>query len=249
MINLKATLAFHGGAYVGWQCQATGISVQQRLEEVLERLGGRRIVTRGASRTDRGVHALGMPVTFRWPAHRIGRAALLRGLNALLPEDIRVLRLQKVSGDFDARFSARWKWYRYRILNRPVADPFRRDFTWFIYGPLDLRAMRRAARHFPGKHHFGAFAANPGYERQSMVRTIRRCTVIRRKDEIHVEVEGNAFLYKMVRTIVGTLVEVGAGKRDPSSIPDLLRSRDRRLAGKTAPPQGLYLMKVVYSMR
>ena len=245
-VNLKLTLAYDGGAYVGWQRQANGISVQQRLEEALEKIAGHRVVAHGASRTDTGVHALGMIVSFRWPVVRLAPAKLHRALNALLPEDIRVLRIQRVPAGFHARFNARWKLYRYRILNAPVADPFRRNVAWFIHQPLDLDAMQQAAKHFVGEHHFASMAANPGYLRSFMVRTIRRCEVIRRCGEFHVEVEGNSFLYKMVRTMVGTLVEVGLGKRTPDSIRDLLRSRDRKLAGKTALAHGLFLIRVFY---
>ena len=253
-VNLKLTLAYDGGPYVGWQRQALGVSVQQRLEEALQKIAGTRVVAHGASRTDTGVHALGMVVSFHWPSARLEPSKLQRALNALLPEDIRVLKLQRARADFHARFEARWKLYRYRILNAPVADPFRRKVTWFIHPPLDLTAMQQATRRLVGEHHFASMAVNPGYSRSSMARHIRRCEVICRRacppfvgNEIHVEVEGNSFLYKMVRTMVGTLVEVGLGKRTPESIRDLIRSRDRKLAGKTAPAHGLFLVRVFYS--
>jgi len=251
--NLKLILAYDGSSFVGWQRQASGISVQQVLEETLEKIAGTRVIARGASRTDTGVHAMGMAVSFHWPAERLAPEKLQRALNALLPDSIRALRLARVSSDFHARFDARWKLYRYRILNAPVADPFRRESVWFIHRPLDLEGMRKAAGLMAGRHDFSSFAANPGYERSTMMRHIRRCEVIRRRagppftgNEIHVEVDGNSFLYKMVRTMVGTLVEVGLGKREAGSIRELIRSRDRKLAGKTAPAHGLYLMWVKY---
>ncbi|MDD2707549.1 MAG: tRNA pseudouridine(38-40) synthase TruA [Verrucomicrobiae bacterium] len=244
--TLKATIAYDGGAYVGWQRQISGMTVQQRLEDVLKQLAGRIVTTHGASRTDQGVHALGLVVGWKWDLKRMPVEQLRRALNGLLPADIRVLKLARAKAGFNARFDAKWKLYRYRILNRDVADPFRRAGTWFIFGKMDVKAMRKAAACFVGKHHFGAFAVNPGYERTSMVREIRRCLVRSKGDEIQIEVEGNAFLYKMVRSMVGTLVEVGMGKRPADSIRTLLVSRDRRQAGKTAPPQGLYLVKVFY---
>jgi len=245
-MNLKITLSYDGSAYVGWQRQPNGISVQEKVEEVLKKLSGSKVIVEGASRTDTGVHALGMVISFRWPAKRPGWNELARSLNALLPEDIRILKVSRVSEKFHARFNAKRKLYRYRILNSKTGDPFRRGVSWLIFRSLNVSAMNRAARCFVGKHDFSSVAANPGYERETMVRTIRMCRVIRNKDEIHVEVEGDGFLYKMVRTMVGTLVEVGLGKRKPDSIKELIRSQDRTKAGKTAPAQGLFLVKVVY---
>ncbi|MBI4025845.1 MAG: tRNA pseudouridine(38-40) synthase TruA [Verrucomicrobia bacterium] len=246
VLNLKVTLAYDGGAYVGWQRQAAGISVQQRVEDALRQIGGRPITVNGASRTDRGVHALGMVANFHWPRARPDPATLLRALNALLPADIRVLKISRAAPDFHARFNARWKLYRYRILSTPIGDPFRRTVCWLMHAHLNVRAMRKAARFFVGRHDFSSVAVNPGYERASMVRHIRRCVVRPLEDEILVEVEADGFLYKMVRTIVGTLVETGLGKRAPETIRPLLESCDRRLAGKTAPAHGLFLARVRY---
>jgi tRNA pseudouridine38-40 synthase len=244
--NLKVILAYNGSAYVGWQRQPNGISVQQKLEEALSQLSGSKVTVEGASRTDTGVHALGMVVSFRWTPERPSWKELTRSLNALLPEDIRVLKISRVSEKFHARFEAKTKLYRYRILNSPIGDPFRLGTAWYIPKPLNVSEMKRAANCFVGKHDFSSVAVNPGYERETMVRTIRRCDVAKSKDEIHIEVEGDGFLYKMVRTMVGTLVEVGLGKRDSHSIKSLIKSRDRTKAGKTAPAHGLYLVKVKY---
>ncbi len=245
-MNLKVILAYDGSAYAGWQRQASGISVQQRLEEALQQISGRRVIVKGASRTDSGVHALGMAADFEWPVTRPDFKQLPCALNSLLPEDIRILKIMRASPGFHARFDARWKLYRYRILNTPVSDPFRRATSWFIHKPLILSRMRSAARCFVGKKDFSSVAANPGYERSTMIRHIRRCAVLRRKDEVHIEVEADGFLYKMVRTITGMLVEVGLGKRAPESVRELLKARDRKLAGKTAPPQGLFLVRIYY---
>ncbi len=245
-ISLKLTLAYDGSAYVGWQRQENGVSIQQRLEEKLEQICGRRIVTEGASRTDARVHALGMVVSCRWPIRGLPPPVLRKALNALLPEDIRILRIQQEKQNFHARFNAKSKLYRYYILNTKIADPFRRATTWFIPHFLDILAMQKAARYFVGKHNFSSVAVNPGYERSSMVRHLYHCRVWRCDDEIRIEVKADGFLYKMVRTMVGTLVEVGLGKRSAKSIATLLEARDRRLAGMTAPPQGLFLVRVNY---
>ena len=244
--NLKLTLSYDGSAYVGWQLQKTGISIQQKVEEILKKIHGTRVVVHGASRTDCGVHALAMVASFQWSKDALGPASLLRAFNALLPDDIRVIRIQRAKSSFHARFSAKTKLYRYRILNRSVADPFRRHFVWHLYKSLNLHAMKRAASFFVGKKNCSSIAVNPGYERTTMVRHIYRCQVLQRGDEIHIEVEGDGFLYKMVRTMVGTLVEVGNGKRSPESVEELLKARDRSLAGVTAPAHGLYLVKVKY---
>lgn len=244
--NLKMVVIFDGSAYFGWQWQPNGVSVQEKIEEALKHLTGKRIVLEGSSRTDTGVHALGMVASFKWPKKNMLIADLKKALNALLPEDIRVQNIKKMAPDFHARFSAKGKIYRYRILNAPISDPFRRKMVWYIYQKLDVRLMRRAAKCFVGKKDFSSVAANPGYKRTTMVRHIKRCQVRTRGDEIYIEVEADGFLYKMVRTIVGTLVQVGLGKRDVFSVKELIASKDRRLAGKTAPAQGLYLIQVKY---
>jgi tRNA pseudouridine38-40 synthase len=246
-LNLKAIIAYDGTAYVGWQVQDNGISVQSKIEKVLLEIGGEAVILHGASRTDTGVHALGMVATFDWSHSKIGVEELQKGLNALLPEDIRILDLSVAPKKFHARFDAKSKLYRYRILNQSVGDPFRRTTCWFIHRPLDLSSMRKAAKAFVGKHDFSAVATNPGYERTTMVRHIFRCEILKRAEEVHIEVEGDGFLYKMVRTIVGTLVQVGLGRRPWQSVQQLIASRDRSQAGTTAPAHGLCLVQVKYS--
>jgi len=243
---LKLVIAYDGGAYFGWQRQPNGMSVQQRIEEVLEKLCGQHVNVYGASRTDTGVHALGMVAHIEWSKISLAIPELHRALNALLPEDLRVLAIARAAQSFHARFDAVSKLYRYRILNSPIGDPFRRGASWFIPQKLNVTAMREAAAFFVGKHNFSSVAVNPGYERTTMVRHIHRCAVIKKSDEVHVEIEGDGFLYKMVRTIVGTLVEVGYKRRTSESVRELLKSRDRRLAGQTAPAHGLFLVRVRY---
>ena len=246
MQNLKLTITYDGTAYVGWQRQANGVSVQECLENALRQIYNKRVIIHGASRTDAGVHALGMIAHFHKPNDRYQLPKLFLSLNALLPPDIRVSRIQQAKSNFHARFSAKSKLYRYRILNGAIGAPFRRNITWHIHKPLDFFAMRKAARFFLGKHNFSSIAVNPGYQRTSMIRRIYRCSVLRRCDEIHIEVEADGFLYKMVRTIVGTLLEVGLHKRTIESVVELLKKRKRSLAGKTAPAHGLFLVRVKY---
>lgn len=245
-MRLRLLIAYDGSGYAGWQRVATGVGVQERIEEALEKIAGRRVAVEGASRTDRGVHATGMTASLDWAHPRLAAADLRRALNALLPSDIRVLEARRAPPGFHARFSAKRKLYRYRIQNAPVADPLRRGVCWHVPHALDLAAMRAAAEAFVGRHDFSAVATNPGYARASMVRTVRLCRVRRRGDEVLVEVEGDGFLYKMVRTMVGTLVEVGGGRREASSVAAMLAARDRRRAGKTAPAHGLCLARVGY---
>lgn len=245
-MRLRLNIAYDGTGYAGWQRVPTGVTVQEKIEKVLEGIAGRHVGVEGASRTDRGVHAAGMVASLEWEHPRIGPPELRRALNALLPPDIRVLEVRPAPAGFHARFSAKRKLYRYRIQNASVADPLRREVCWHVPHALDLGAMCVAARAFVGKHDFSAMAANPGYKRSTMVRTILKCDVRRRGDEILVEVEGDGFLYKMVRTIVGTLEEVGGGRRAADSVVALLRAKDRCLAGKTAPAHGLCLVRVMY---
>lgn len=245
-MRVRLTIAYDGTSYAGWQRVATGLTVQEQVEKVLAGIAGRHVGVEGASRTDRGVHAAGMVASLDWAHPRLGPLELRRALNALLPADIRILEARRVAAGFHARFSAKRKLYCYRIQNAPVADPLRRGLCWHLSHPLDLDAMRAAARAFVGKHDFTTMAANPGYERTSMVRTVLRCDLRKRGDEIVLEVEGDGFLYKMVRTMVGTLAEVGAGRRAANSVAALLRAKDRRLAGKTAPAHGLCLVRVFY---
>lgn len=245
-MRVRLTIAYDGSGYAGWQRVATGVGVQERIEQALETIAGRHLAVEGAGRTDRGVHAAGMTASLDWEHPRISAADLRRALNALLPDDIRVLETRRAAPGFHARFSAKRKLYRYRIQNAAVADPLRRGVCWHVPHALDLAAMRAAAAAFLGKHDFSAVATNPGYARASMVRTVRLCRVQRKGDEVRIDVEGDGFLYKMVRTMIGTLVEVGGGRRTPSSVAALLASRDRRRAGKTAPAHGLCLMRVAY---
>ena len=254
MRTLKLTLAYDGTRLVGWQRQAEGDSVQGVLEDALARFEGRPVTVHGAGRTDAGVHALGQVASVQ-VAFAHDAATLARALNAQLPEDVRVLSVEDAAPEFHARFSARAKTYRYCIRNGPVASPFERAFVWHVPQPLDVESMRQAAERLVGRHDFSAFRSI-GTDVPDSVRTLHVSSIAERSGAapwlgdagpvLTYEVSGDGFLRHMVRAIVGTLVEVGRGWRNPAQMDDLLRSRDRARAGATAPPHGLFLVRVVY---
>ena len=242
---LKLTLSYDGTRLVGWQRQAEGESVQGVLEDALARFEGGPVTVHGAGRTDAGVHALGqvasVEVTF---GHDV--ATLARALNAQLPEDVRVLSVEEALPGFHARFSARSKSYRYCIRNGAVASPFERAYAWHVPQPLDVDAMRQAASRLLGPHDFSTFRS-VGTDVPDAVRTLHTSDVLGDAGALLTyEVSGDGFLRHMVRAIVGTLVEVGRGWRDPAQMDALLQARDRARAGATAPPHGLFLVRVDY---
>lgn len=246
MRSLKLTLAYDGTNYVGWQRQANGLSVQQVVEEALAPIepGDRPPTVVGAGRTDAGVHALGQVASVNL-ASDLAASAVQGALNARLPSDIRVLGAVEAPLGFHAQFHAKGKAYRYRVVTTPVLSPFDRGFVWHWPMRHDLAAMRRAAAGFAGTHDFASCQARGGLIRDT-VRTIHRLDIREAGGELQFDVEGDGFLRQMVRTIVGTLVDVGRGLRTPESIADLLAARDRRAAGPTAPAQGLTLVSVQY---
>jgi tRNA pseudouridine38-40 synthase len=247
-LKFKLTIAYDGTNYAGWQVQKSGVGVQQRVEEALGKLfpGAGRL--HSSSRTDTGVHALGMVAHVEIPRaeFKMTPAKLLLALNAHLPEDIRVLGARRCPANFHARFDAKGKQYRYFLWNYPAMNPLLRQQAWQIPKPLDLTAMRSAARHFIGTHDFKSFAASRNYEVESTVRTLNRCDIKKSGALLTFVIEGDGFLYKMCRGIVGTLVQVGQGKIAATEIKRILATRDRRVAGMTAPAHGLVLWKVFY---
>jgi len=245
MKNLRMVLEYDGTAYHGWQRQADLATVQQVVEEKIALMTREKVTLIGSGRTDAGVHALYQVANFR-TGTRISEKDLLRGLNSLLPADIAVKEITEVTDDFHAQFSARSKTYEYRIFNGPTRPALARNQVWFVFGPLDLAAMEEAAAGLRGVHDFSSFCA-AGHESKSMIREIYDCGFERRGDGfIRFFIEANGFLKYMVRNIIGTLVEVGKGKRTPQDFLAIMEARDRRKAGVTAPPRGLFLVDVKY---
>jgi tRNA pseudouridine38-40 synthase len=247
-LKFKLTIAYDGSQYAGWQMQKTGIGVQQRVEEALAKLFPSVGRISSSSRTDTGVHALGMVahVEIARAEFRMSVAKLALAINAHLPEDIRVMSARKCPPNFHARFDASGKQYRYFIWNGPVMNPLLRQQAWHVPRALDLRAMRAAAKIFLGTHDFKSFAATRSYEATTTVRTLFRCDMKRSGPLLTIIIEGDGFLYKMCRGIAGTLAQVGQGKIGATEIERILASKDRRAAGMTAPANGLVLWKVFY---
>jgi tRNA pseudouridine38-40 synthase len=242
--KIRLVLAYDGTDFHGWQAQPGLRTVQGALEAALLEMTGTKTCTRGASRTDAGVHAEGQVVTFRTespiPCH-----GFQRGLSGLLRPDVVVVSAEEVPGEFDARASARGKHYRYRVLSSRQPSPILRRTSWWVAPPLDVGAMRSAARDLVGTHDFSSFRSSDGSQRTT-VRTVTRLDLQTEGDLVHFEVEGTAFLMNMVRILVGTLVEVGRGRIPASEVAGIRDAHDRRRAGRTAPPQGLTLVRVFY---
>jgi tRNA pseudouridine38-40 synthase len=244
--NIKLVIAYNGAAYHGWQRQAEGVdTIQKRIEEAAARVLCERLELRGAGRTDAGVHAAGQVANFRTTNFSVPLVGLRRAMNARLPDDIVILSAQEAPDDFDATRSAVGKTYQYRIYVSPIRPVMLHKQAYHYWRPLDAEPMRRAGTRLIGTHDFRGFASS-AEPRENTVRTIFRCDVQEEGPEIRVAVQGNGFLYNMVRNIVGTLVEVGRGHWEPEHIDRILLSRDRRDAGPTAPPDGLTLLCVHY---
>ena len=244
MKRVKLTVAYDGTNYCGWQVQPNGLAVQEVLNRCLSEFLGEQITTIGASRTDAGVHALGNVAVFdteaRMPADRISYA-----LNTRLPEDIKIRESREVPLDFHPRFQQTVKTYEYKIYNQRFPDPTRRLYTYFYYYPLDVKKMQEAADYLVGEHDFKSFSTYKP-EVESTVRTIYDLQVERQEDVITIRIRGNGFLYNMVRIIAGTLIRVGGGVYPPGQVQTILEGKNRELAGETARPEGLTLVKIEY---
>jgi tRNA pseudouridine38-40 synthase len=244
MRNVRLVLEYDGTEFHGWQRQAGLRTIQDVMEEALRALTGAGVSIHASGRTDAGVHALGQVVHF-FTASRHAPGVFVKGLNALLPADVRVLGAEEMPQSFHATLDARGKRYRYVIDNRAVAQVMMLRYAWHVYQPLDVEAMARAARALLGRHDFRSFETE-WPNRTSSVRTIEDIVVERRGDDVWIEVEADGFLYHMVRAIAGTLVLVGKGRRAESWVREALLAEDRREAGPNAPPQGLFLLRVRY---
>lgn len=243
-MKIALVLEYDGSAFSGWQAQAHATSVQASVEQALARVADHPVRVQCAGRTDAGVHACAQVVHFETQAERAPRAWML-GTNAHLPRDISVWWAAPVADTFNARFSATRRRYRYVLCNRATRVGLWRDRLAWECRPLDCDAMAVAARVLEGEHDFSSFRA-AGCQSRHPVRTLHRIRITRRGDFVAFDLDANAFLQHMVRNIVGTLLEIGRGERPPAWLREVLDARDRRCAGMTAPPDGLYFTHVEY---
>ena len=245
MRNLKLTLSYDGTDFHGWQTQPGYRTVQETLETAVGRLTGERVRLNASGRTDAGVHAVGQVANF-YSETRHSCETLVRAINAHLPEDVVVRACEDVPQSFDANKDALRKLYRYVIHDGPVPDPFLRRYCCRSRHRLDAAAMARASRCLVGRHDFHSFETE-WPNRMCSIRTITHLSVNRFGETIWIDVEADGFLYNMVRAIAGTLMNVGRGFWPESRVEEILKAEDRRDAGPTAPPQGLFLMRVTYA--
>ena len=243
-MNIKVVLEYDGSGFAGWQQQATGRTVEAELKRALRSITGKAITVYAAGRTDAGAHAEGQVVNFHTDG-RIQPRRILAALNARLPEDVAALSAEEVPNEFHARYSARWRRYRYRYLDRLSRPALERGRCWHVRGPLEVDAMSRAARALIGKHDWTTYcsASEPPDAR---MREMRSAEVTRRGDGIELELVAEGFLRGLARSIAGALAEVGRGKQPPEWVGKILQARDRRQAPRTAPAGGLTLMEVIY---
>jgi tRNA pseudouridine38-40 synthase len=245
--NYKLTIAYDGTAYCGWQIQPNGISIQELLQSNISILTKEPTLLIGSGRTDAGVHARGQVANFHTPLP-LELNRFHYSLNSLLPKDIRVLNITEVPQEFHSRYSAKAKTYHYHLGLGNIQDPFDRLYCTQVHTSINISLLKEAARLFIGTHDFRAFAneAHKGSAAHDSIRTLYRLDVIEYDQNLRLEFEGDGFLYKMVRNIVGTLIEVASGKKPLTQIPETLAAKDRRTAGQAAPAAGLFLMHVTY---
>lgn len=245
-MRLKAIIRYDGTAFSGYQIQPNGRTVQGEIEKVLIKMHkGKSVRVTASGRTDQGVHAMGQVIHFDTDL-KIPNESWLRALNTMLPDDVEVVSITNVSSDFHARYDVREKEYRYYILNTSEKDLFRRHYTHFVKEKLNVNTMHDASQLFLGSHDFSSFCAANSNVKGDKVRTITDIAVEQTGKNIIIRVRGTGFLYNMVRIIVGTLIDIGSGNRNPEEIKKIIAAEDRTKAGKTAPPQGLYLWEVSY---
>ena len=243
-MNIKVVLEYDGSGFAGWQQQAHGRTVEAELKRALKAVTGHDLKVYAAGRTDAGAHAEGQVVSFQTDG-RISPHRLVAALNASLPADVAVLSGEEVPDEFHARYSARWRRYRYRYLDRPSRPALERGRCWHVRGALDVDAMSAAAKALVGKHDWTSYcsASEPTDAR---VREMRSARVVRYGDVVELELVAEGFLRGLARSIAGALAEVGRGRRPPEWVGEVLAARDRRKAARTAPAGGLTLMEVIY---
>ncbi|MHB8174737.1 MAG: tRNA pseudouridine(38-40) synthase TruA [Nitrospirota bacterium] len=244
MKNIKVILEYDGTGFAGWQFQPDQRTLQGEFEAAVKKISGEEFRVTASGRTDAGVHALGQVVNFKTSAGMDARA-WLGALNHFLPPEMRALEVSEVPEDFNARYSAKGKQYGYIILNRQSPSPLKRNYSWHVPMPLDIAAMKEGAAHLLGEHDFTSFRA-VNSDSINPVKTMRSLEILPDGNRIFFSLEADGFLRHMVRTVVGTLVEVGKGRFAPDDVKDMLEARARTKAGPTAPGQGLYLVRVEY---
>ena len=243
-MNIKVVLEYDGSGFAGWQQQARGRTVEAVLKKALRELTGKDHTIYAAGRTDAGAHAEGQVVSFQLSG-RITPQRLVAALNAKLPPDVAALSAEVVSDGFHARYSARWRRYRYRFLDRPARPALQRDRCWHVRNPLDVGAMSKAAESLVGKHDWTSYcsASEP---QASRVREMRSAKVARKGEFVELELVAEGFLRGLCRGVAGAMAEVGSGRRPPAWVGEVLEAKDRRRAPKTAPAGGLTLVEVIY---
>jgi tRNA pseudouridine38-40 synthase len=244
--RFKLVIAYDGAPFAGWQSQAHGKTVQDTLEAAVKRVAGESIGVHGAGRTDTGVHAIGQCAHLDLTTDRFDAARLQSALNGVLPPTIRILRCVNVSSSFHARFSAKGKLYRYRIWNAAVLPPLEWGRAWHLIEPLDRTALQAALLKFEGRHDFASFTANRGKPPDDTVREIRSFRLQTKRECLTIDCDGDGFLYKMVRMIVGAAVLCSQGKLPPGEIAGRLQGEKSTTARLVAPAHGLFLIKVRY---
>ena len=245
MRNIKIVIEYHGRGFNGWQKQPDKLNIQGEIERAIEEITGEKVDLTASGRTDAGVHSLGQTANFKLENSNFPIEKIPIALNSKLKNSIRILSAEEMPERFHSRYSVKSKMYRYVINNSPYGSAIYRELEFHIPQKLDVNKMKEAAKYFEGEHDFSAFKAS-GTSSKNSVRTIYKAEVIEDGDRIKIELTGSGFLYNMVRIISGTLVEVGEGKILVEDIPNIIEGKDRKKAGRTLPPQGLYLVKVMY---
>lgn len=245
MRNIKLTIRYDGTNYSGWQFQKNSTSIQETIQEAVKKITGRKTNVVASGRTDAGVHALAQIANFK-TASKIPLKNLRMALNTVLPHDIVICKAEEADPKFDSQKNARSKLYRYMIYNKDFMDPFLRRYAAKSFFKIDTALMRRGARYLVGRHDFTSFRTKDDDEGANAVRTVKYIKIKKSGDLISIDIEADGFLYNMVRNIVGTLIEVGRGKFKAEYIKEIIRKKDKRSCGPTAPAKGLSLVKVRY---
>lgn len=244
MRNIKLTIEYDGKDFNGWQKQPNKLNIQGEIERAIESITGEKVELNASGRTDAGVHSLGQVANFKTQS-KIPTEKFAIAINSQVKNSIRIICAEEVDENFHSRYNCKQKTYRYVINNSPYGSAVYRGFEYHMPIKLNFTNMQKAIKHFEGEHDFRAFKSS-GTSSKSSVRMIYKTMIKQEKDRIIIELTGNGFLYNMVRIIAGTLVDVGLGKIEPDDIPDIIKSGDRTKAGKTLPPQGLFLVSVDY---